>query len=217
MEFPRRIVDLHTHLFNARYLPLASIIADAMKKDESVLANRVAALLEKITESSYKEPNLLFEELHFLDERARNEYRIEQIWKITQHELLSATGSQNAVTKGSRALRDIPFSASTFNRLHKCHLSTIVDDLSTIDYAAEGYVEELPVLDEQSDNMRVFRLEWPFGNVLDGAEQAVKKALRAVIALMDPKAWGEPENYLAACRTFPLAGRIAHRSWNLTV
>lgn len=22
---------------------------------------------------------------------------------------------------------------------------------------------------------------------------------------------------LAACRTFPLAGRIAHRSWNLTV
>ncbi|PPV42112.1 DUF559 domain-containing protein, partial [Ectopseudomonas oleovorans] len=23
--------------------------------------------------------------------------------------------------------------------------------------------------------------------------------------------------FLAACRTFPLAGRIAHRSWNLTV
>ena len=25
------------------------------------------------------------------------------------------------------------------------------------------------------------------------------------------------ERQLAACRTFPLAGRIAHRSWNLTV
>lgn len=25
------------------------------------------------------------------------------------------------------------------------------------------------------------------------------------------------ESALAACRTFPLAGRIAHRSWNLTV
>jgi DNA-binding transcriptional LysR family regulator len=25
------------------------------------------------------------------------------------------------------------------------------------------------------------------------------------------------EDELAACRTFPLAGRIAHRSWNLTV
>lgn len=24
-------------------------------------------------------------------------------------------------------------------------------------------------------------------------------------------------DHLAACRTFPLAGRIAHRSWNLTV
>lgn len=27
----------------------------------------------------------------------------------------------------------------------------------------------------------------------------------------------EITGYLAACRTFPLAGRIAHRSWNLTV
>ena len=26
-----------------------------------------------------------------------------------------------------------------------------------------------------------------------------------------------PGVFLAACRTFPLAGRIAHRSWNLTV
>ena len=39
------------------------------------------------------------------------------------------------------------------------------------------------------------------------AQQAVEPA----DALPDPKL------ILAACRTFPLAGRIAHRSWNLTV
>lgn len=29
--------------------------------------------------------------------------------------------------------------------------------------------------------------------------------------------WQSSLTFLAACRTFPLAGRIAHRSWNLTV
>ena len=37
MNLPARVVDLHTHLFNARYLPLESVIASAMKKDESTL------------------------------------------------------------------------------------------------------------------------------------------------------------------------------------
>ena len=32
MNLPARVVDLHTHLFNARYLPLESVIASAMKK-----------------------------------------------------------------------------------------------------------------------------------------------------------------------------------------
>jgi hypothetical protein len=39
------------------------------------------------------------------------------------------------------------------------------------------------------------------------AEQHRRTLVRAAHA-----EWG-----LAACRTFPLAGRIAHRSWNLTV
>lgn len=36
------MLDLHTHLFNARYVPLASVIANAMGKDEGHLANPVA-------------------------------------------------------------------------------------------------------------------------------------------------------------------------------
>ena len=35
MNLPARVVDLHTHLFNARYLPLESVIASAMKKTKA--------------------------------------------------------------------------------------------------------------------------------------------------------------------------------------
>lgn len=53
MNLPARVVDLHTHLFNARYLPLESVIASAMKKDESTLADYVAQLLYALAGSSY--------------------------------------------------------------------------------------------------------------------------------------------------------------------
>ena len=45
MNLPARVVDLHTHLFNARYMPLESVIASAMNKEESKLADYVAKLL----------------------------------------------------------------------------------------------------------------------------------------------------------------------------
>ncbi|WP_083300900.1 amidohydrolase family protein [Jeongeupia sp. USM3] len=196
MEFPRRIVDMHTHLFNARYMPLASIITDAMNKKESALANRVAEFLEAITGSSYKENGLLFEDVHFLNEEAKSEYRIDQIWEIAKYELLSASGSRSAVTKGASALSDIQFSAPTFNLLRKSNISSVVDNLSDIDFVAENYVEETPASKVPIYEMQKFSRDGTFGNVLDREEQAVRKSLRAVIALMDSTAWGAPENYL---------------------
>jgi hypothetical protein len=55
---PRLIVDLHTHLFNARCVPLAGILANAMKKDadQSALARWVAKLIIGLTESGYTPP-----------------------------------------------------------------------------------------------------------------------------------------------------------------
>ncbi|WP_050479873.1 amidohydrolase family protein [Herbaspirillum rhizosphaerae] len=60
---PTLIVDLHTHLFNARCLPLAGIIANAMEKDasESRLARGAAKLLERLTESEYR-PRIYFKQ-----------------------------------------------------------------------------------------------------------------------------------------------------------
>lgn len=205
MDFPRRIVDLHTHLFNARYMPLASVIADAMGKDESDLANKVADLLVAITGSSYKEKNTLFADVHFLSDEARDEHRIDQIWQITKHELLAASGSSTAVLKGDTILKDLMFSDNTFNLLRKTNLSTIVESLGNIDYAAEGVaegvIEEVDEPVAEGNELRRFDLNLSFGNILKTAENSVKKSLRAVVSLMDPEAWGERENYLEFFQT----------------
>lgn len=49
---PVRVVDLHTHLFNARHLPLESIIAGAMGAWSSPLARPLAKLLYLLTETT---------------------------------------------------------------------------------------------------------------------------------------------------------------------
>jgi len=213
MGFPSRIVDLHTHLFNARYMPLASVIGDAMNKPDNALANGVAALLEEITGSSYKDQNRILEDVHFLSQSARDENSIDQIWRITQHELLSASGSMDAVTKGGSTLGALPFSSPVFDRLRTNKISAIVQNLSDIDYVAEGFEKQeapalvvpldvqvdLPLdlaLNVPQDEIREFGIHLPFSGFLDRSEQAVKKALRKVIAEMDPEAWGERENYL---------------------
>jgi hypothetical protein len=195
MNFPVRILDLHTHLFNARYVPLASIIANAMGKDESQLANHVARLLEALTGSSYPEPKPLMAP-KFQDEAALDEYRIEQIWNITNHELLAAIGSLDSMNMGVTALKGESLAAPTFGLLRSSELMSIIDDLSKVDYAAEGWAGTLPatyvsvVLYESLDAPLLF------GDFIDWAKGVVKKALRVVTLLMDPTAWGEAENYL---------------------
>jgi len=135
MTLPARIFDLHTHLFNARYIPLASIIANAMGKDESNLANHVARLLEELTESSYPEPEP--PESH--DEESLDEYRLERIWNVTRHELLGTTGSLDAMDKGLNNLMSRPLSAPAFHLLHSSGLMKAIKSLSEVDYVAEGW------------------------------------------------------------------------------
>ncbi len=88
LKLPKRILDLHTHLFNARYIPLASVIANAMGKDESILADWLAKLLEQIAGSSYELKNRQFEIKPTKEGNDRNQLLLDNIWSITEHELL---------------------------------------------------------------------------------------------------------------------------------
>lgn len=140
MEFPLRIVDWHTHLFNACYMPLESILNDTMGKRHSPLAKQVADLLVSLTGSSYKDTRGFVADTHFPSEEARNEALLDQIWKIAEHELLTRSASHTAVTKGVGVLRDLSFSSPVINRIPTSDVALIVDELSKIDYVAEGYV-----------------------------------------------------------------------------
>lgn len=195
MNLPARILDLHTHLFNARYVPLASIIANAMGKDESLLANHVARLLEALTGSSYPEQAPLVEQ-EFQDEDVLDEYRLEQFWSITEHELLAATGSLDGISNGASALHGESLAAPIFGLLRSSNLMDIIESLSEIDYAAEGWAGKLPSIYATVTSYESLEASLLFRDFLDWAKSVVKKALRVVTALMDPKAWGEAENYL---------------------
>lgn len=196
--FPARIIDLHTHLFNARYVPLASVIASKIGrsgKDESRLANHVARLLEALTGSSYPErkPPAGFLDL---DPIAQDEFWLEEIWNITKHELLATVGSLTLMEAGDSIMLAESLDSPVFVRLRESTLKDIIEDLSTIDYDAEG-LGDIP--------LSTFHEVAPFNNLnptgifkefLSWAEKAVKMALRAVNSLVGSDIYGKSDSSL---------------------
>ena len=180
MISPSRIIDLHTHLFNARYVPLASIIAHAMKKDESRLANRAAALLEALAGSSY-------EPIDFLpkpsDPEAEEIYLLDEIWAIARHELIEPT-EQETGAQTFHSETDLPGSAT---------IMPLIVALSELDYAAEGWHGEVPPKLPQHASLTG---AMSVNDVLGWARKVVCTSLKIVVKLMEPGIWGHAENYL---------------------
>ena len=166
-KMPIRIFDIHTHLLNARYIPLASIIANAMGKDESRLANYVAQLLEELTGSSY-------------EEEKQNDY-LNELLAITEHELRLSIRSIDALK-----LDDQPSS----------EIIATITELSKIDYAEEGWIKELPKDISSDVSTPDLKSLSDVDDVVKWAMRVLKKALWIVTELMDPRAWGKAENYL---------------------
>ena len=74
------------------------------------------------------------------------------------------------------------------------------------------------------ENFKIWRSTGPVRlapiTLLLGTNSSGKSSLIQSLLLIRQTVKGDDPNLdlnLAACRTFPLAGRIAHRSWNLTV
>lgn len=82
-SLPNLIVDLHTHLFNARCLPLPGIIANAMNKDasESRLARAAASLLYRLTEAEYRPQLTAFRDTDSVG------FFVDQLCELTSQEL----------------------------------------------------------------------------------------------------------------------------------
>lgn len=195
MVMPARIFDLHTHLFNARYLPLASVIAHAMGRDESRLAQQVARLLEALTGSAYAAVPVEAVFSQSLPGTLQEECQ-EHIWRIAEHELLLCTGSLAAIELGPAPLLDQTLDAPVFDRLRASQLMDILDNLDRMDYAAEGWSEQWPAEDALAEALPLEE-GGRFAGFLAWARRVVKKALWVVTRLMDPLAWGQATDYLA--------------------
>lgn len=61
LKHPKKLIDLHTHIFNAHYVPLAGIIASVMNKRSNRLANILASLINRIARSDYVTESKLLE------------------------------------------------------------------------------------------------------------------------------------------------------------
>jgi len=196
MALPARIFDLHTHLFNARYLPLASIIAHAMGRDASPLAHQVARLLQALTGSAYA-PVPVEAVFAQADGDTLELECLEHLWRMVEYELLLSTGSLEAVEQGAAPQLAQSLQAPVFDRLRASQFMDILLGLEQVDYAGEGWpgprahetglAAELPRPEVASS----------FAEFVQWAERVVRKALWVVTRLMDPKAWGEVVNYPA--------------------
>lgn len=193
MPMPARILDLHVHLFNARYLPLASIIADAMKKDESRLAKGVAKLLNALTGSAYETPAALTRAPAAMLRASGGAPYLDAIWEVTRHELLLATRSPSMLRSADGASEPPGDNALPIARMLDSELMAIIEELDGIDYAAEGWTEDAADAAPASTGSVAARSA---PSILGRSERIVKKALRVVTALMDPHAWGELHDYL---------------------
>ncbi|MET1113794.1 MAG: hypothetical protein ABWY08_02405 [Comamonas sp.] len=193
MQLPTRILDLHTHLFNARYLPLASVIAHAMGRDTSPLAREVARLLQALTGSAYADVPVEAVFSQSVGDTLELEC-LEHLWRMVEYEVLLNTGSREAVEGGMLAQSDQPLDAPIFDRLRASQLMDILLSLEQIDYAGEGWPG--PRQPQAPFAPAAPRTEVAnFPDFLRWAERVVRKALWVVTRLMDPHAWGDAVNY----------------------
>ncbi|MES2899523.1 MAG: hypothetical protein V4723_07330 [Pseudomonadota bacterium] len=184
MKHPSKIIDLHTHLFNARYVPLAGIIAHAMNKNDSALASAAAALLNALTGSSYDSGALVPVPS---DPDEQEAYFLDQYWAITEYELHTPTEAVEQVAGVGAAVPFVPGLDGS------ARLLPLIAALSVVDYAAEGWKGELPP--QLPVQKSALALMGP-ADFLPIARKIVRIAIKAVTSLMDPKMWGRNENYL---------------------
>ncbi|MFG0231957.1 amidohydrolase family protein [Achromobacter sp. 413638] len=199
MNLPARVVDLHTHLFNARYLPLESVIASAMKKDESKLADYVAQLLYALAGSSYADAQDLRADhpLPFTPEDA-DEHYLEQIWDVVRAGLMERVPADMIAGRSPADLLDQSWDDAPAEPGLSEELVGIIDQLASIDYAAEGWIDPDPLpLHEPVTSFKELGAAPRIVDVLGWARRVIRKALRAATDLMDKFAWGSHvENYL---------------------
>lgn len=174
---PARVVDLHTHLFNARHLPLESIIAGAMGKWSSPLAHPLAKLLYFLTDTQGEKAEFArLQQLHGLHPHGGHDQTdyLESIGNVTSHELLNTTG---VASGDAHALATLTADSPEAVALRGSELMTILRELDAA-FPATGDPGEdsVPPADPLLQEMMA-----P-ASLIDWARRTVKRALERFMA-----------------------------------
>jgi len=172
LPMPTRIIDLHTHLFNARYVPLANIIANTMGKDESLLATWVAKLLVRLTGSSY--PEARSAQIFGLPSNLVDDATAE-ILNTLEFELRGTTRVHRALWDAKAEVQE------------KAAIQAIFDsDLYQIVDMLDGLVPDAQSTKKFSD----------VSDVVVWARGVVRRAIEKTAGEMLVDAWGQGEDYI---------------------
>jgi predicted TIM-barrel fold metal-dependent hydrolase len=96
-KLPERIIDVHTHLFNARYLPIEGIVAGILPADLRRLATLLDRLLNSITGSSHDEIKETATKSIAALKLARDQTFADAIWQVTKREVAFRSAAYAAI------------------------------------------------------------------------------------------------------------------------
>lgn len=185
MALPERVIDMHVHLFNARYLPLDSIIADLIhpytgRDKPGPVVKGLAGVLWSLTGSSYASSAIEATPSGLVD--ISEDQCIEAIAGIAAAEAgVQATAPVDSATL--RAGRD----GVDYVLLHES-----LQVLATADYDAE----RIPSAPGETASPFDAGLALTPDAVASQAGWLVRRALNRLERLMDPDRWGQGTRYV---------------------
>jgi len=143
LPMPIQILDLHSHMFNCRYLPLESIIYDRLK--HRIFAKLVAKILYRITGSSYETPqsrqNLMRKETDPGQDTIPeliDEHYINEIAEMVKYELRLTTHSPEIMQQGLDLSNKMSPMKEAYPSLMNSDLFDLISQLEKVSYKMEA-------------------------------------------------------------------------------
>ncbi len=193
-----KILDLHSHMFNCRYLPMENILNNWLKNP--TFASIAAQILYRMAGSSYKTPSSRRAMLQeFIQQAAKtgqdtnseqlDDFYIDEMWKMAKHELLLTTHDQNLITRfkkeGEEPASWMNQAKEVYPGLMNSDLFSLISELEAVQYKPEWEV----VIPRSKFTLpsNTLKTAKSISDLLDVAGYVLKRALWVIVKLVMPK------------------------------
>lgn len=193
-----KIVDLHSHMFNLRYLPVESILNNWLKS--RTFAWIAAQILYRMVGSSYRTTSsrhVMLQEFRQqaaesgqdTDSEQLDDFYIDEMWKMAKHELLLTTQEQNLIAQlkkdgeGPTLWMNQP--KEVYPGLMNSDLFNLILKLEAVQYKPEW--EAVIPRSKFTLPSNTLRAAKSISDLLDAAGYVLKRVLWVIVKLVLPK------------------------------